>query len=124
VQALVRELGVTARLAREGLAALAGFGLAVETKQGGWLLSRDASRITLGQVRAAARSSLRFPAQDADEVTETIAHALERAESAAEAVLDESLESFLRRFEPSSAEPASRPESVPAGVGQGVHKPA
>jgi membrane protein len=124
VQALVRELGVTARLAREGLAALAAGGLAVETKQGGWLLSRDPSQITLGQVRAAARSSLRFPAQEADEVTETIAHSLERAESAAEAVLDESLESFLGRFEPSAAAPAALPESVPAGVGQGVHKPA
>jgi membrane protein len=124
VQALVRELGVTARLAREGLAALAAGGLAVETKQGGWLLSRDPSRITLGQVRAAARASLRFPAQEADQVTQTIAHSLERAESAAEAVLDESLESFLGRFEPPAAAPASLPESVPAGVGQGVHKPA
>jgi len=124
VQALVRELGVTARLAREGLAALAAGGLAVETKQGGWLLSRDPSQITLGQVRAAARSSLRFPAQEADEVTETIAHSLERAESAAEGVLDESLESFLGQFEPPAAAPAALPESVPAGVGQGVHKPA
>jgi membrane protein len=120
VQALVRELGVTARLAREGLAALAAGGLAVEARQGGWLLSRDASRITLGQVRAAARSSLRFPAQEADEVTQVIAHSLERAENAAEAVLDESLESFLGRLEPPAAEPAS----VPAGVGQGVRKPA
>src|SRR5258705_266531 len=31
----------------------------------------------LGRIRAAARSSLRFPAQEADEVTETIAHSLE-----------------------------------------------
>ena len=124
VQALVRELGVTARLVREGLAALAAGSLAVETKQGGWLLSRDASRITLGQVRAAARSSLRFPGQEADEVTQIIAHSLQRAELAAEAALDESLESLLRRFEPSVAAPASQPETLPAGVGQGVHKPA
>jgi len=43
---------------------------------------------------------LRFPAQEADEVTQVIAHSLERAENAAEAVLDESLESFLGRLEP------------------------
>src|SRR5205085_11786735 len=61
LQALVRELGATARLVREGLAALAGAGLAAETKQGGWLLARDPERITLAQIRGAARASLGFP---------------------------------------------------------------
>jgi membrane protein len=125
IQALVRELGVTARLLREGLSTLTAAGLAVEAKQGGWLLSRDASRITLGQVRAAARASLRFPAQEADPVTEVILRSFQRAESAAEAALDETLESFLRRFEVAPvAQALSEPERRPVGVGQGVHKPA
>ena len=121
-QALVRELGATGRLVREGLAALAAAGVAVEARQGGWLLSRDPGRITLAQIRTAARSSLGFPAQEADEVTDAITRSFQKAESAAEAALDESLESFLRRFEAPQA--ASAPEPRPVGVGQSVHKPA
>src|SRR2546425_2454965 len=59
VQAVVRELGVTGRLAREGLAALASAGLAVEARQSGWLLSRETSRITPAQGRGAAPAT--FP---------------------------------------------------------------
>jgi membrane protein len=124
VQALVRELGVTSRLVREGFTALAAAGLAVEAKQGGWLLSREPARITLAQVRAAARASLRFPAQQGDEVTEVIVRSFARAENAADAVLDESLEAFLRRFEAAPVAETSSPESRPVGVGQSVHKPA
>jgi membrane protein len=121
-RALVREMGVTARLVREGLGALGAAGLAVEAKQGGWLLSREPARITLAQVRAAARSSLPFPAQERDTVTEAVVDALGRAEGAAEAALDESLESFVRRFEASPLAEAGEPRTL--GVGQSARKPA
>ena len=123
-QALVRELGVTRRLVREGLSALARAGLAVEAKQGGWLLSRDPSRITLAEIRAAARLSLPFPAQESDEVAKAIQASFGRAEGAAQAALGETLESFLRRFEaaPVTASPAPEPRTL--GVGRSAHKPA
>ena len=122
LKALVRELEVTSRLVREGLATLAAAGLVVEAKQGGWLLSREPSRITLAQIRAAARASLPFPALEPDDVTEAIRRALDRADAAAQSALDESLEAFLRRFE--AAPVISAPEARPLGVGQGVQKPA
>ena len=124
MQALVRELEATGRLVREGLAELAGAGLVVETRQGSWLLSRDPARITLAQVRAAARSTVRFPAQEVDHISEAIVLELQRAENAAEAALDESLEAFLRRFEAPAAQVSSAPETRTASVGEGVHKPA
>ncbi|HYY51685.1 MAG TPA: YihY/virulence factor BrkB family protein [Myxococcales bacterium] len=125
IQALMGELGVTSRLAREGLAALAGAGLAVETKQGGWLLSRDPSRITLAEVRAAGRASLRFPAQlIEDEIGAAIENSLTRADGAAAAALGESLESLLRRFEAAPVQGVTTPEPLPLGVGQSARKPA
>jgi len=125
VQALVRELGASSRLVREGLVALADAGLAVEAKQGGWLLSRDPSRITLAEVRAAGRASLRFPAQGVeDEVGLAIQRSLTRADGAAAAALGESLESLLRLFEAAPVEGVSTPEPRPLGVGQSARKPA
>jgi membrane protein len=125
LQALTRELEVGSRLVREGLWALAAAGLAVEARQGGWLLSREPARITLAQVRAAARASLRFPAQQADDVTEAIRRSLDQAETAAQAALDESLEDFLRRCDRAPVgQAATTPDPLPLGVGQGVHKPA
>src|SRR2546428_5041574 len=97
VQAVVRELGVTGRLAREGLAALASAGLAVEARQGGWLLSREPSRITLAEVRVAARATLPFPAQQPDDITAAVQSCLVRAEGAPPAALAGSLCSFPRR---------------------------
>jgi DNA-binding IscR family transcriptional regulator len=115
---------VTRRLVREGLSALASAGLAVEAKQGGWLLSRDPSRITLAEIRSAARQSLPFPAQESDEVAKAIQASFGRAEGAAEAALGETLESFLRRFEaaPVSATPTPEPRSI--GVSRSAQKPA
>ena len=125
VQAVVRELGVTGRLAREGLAALAKAGLAVEAKHGGWLLSREPSRITLAEVRAAARATLRFPAQQADDITAAVQSCLARADGMAQAALGESLESFLRRFQALPVESATpAPDPRPLGVGQSARKPA
>jgi len=125
VQAVVRELGVTGRLAREGLAALASAGLAVEARQGGWLLSREPSRITLAEVRVAARATLPFPAQQPDDITAAVQSCLVRAEGAAQAALAESLESFLRRFEAVPVESAGpAPDPRPLGVGQSARKPA
>jgi len=122
-KALASELCVMARLVREGLAALARAGLAVETKQGGWLLSRDPARITLAQVRSAARISLGFPAQERDQITDAVVESFALAEGAAEAALGESLESFLRRFQAASPV-ASASEARPLGVGQSARKPA
>ncbi len=123
VRTLVRELGTLARLVREALSALGSAGLIVEAKRGGWLLAREPSRITLAEIRAAARASVPFPAQEADPVTEAVIHTYARAEVAAEATLDESLETFLRRVgEPAVAVAAAG--SLPPGVGQSVRKPA
>lgn len=121
---LARVLDASPRMVREGLQALAAAGLAIEAKTGGWIPGRDPSRITLAQVRAAARATLRYPRQEADHVSEAIARAFAAAEGAAEAALGESLESFLRRVEGTVA-PVQQPTPEPAlGVGQGVHKPA
>ena len=122
VQALARELGATGRLVREGLAALGAAGLAADTKQGGWLLARDASRITLAQIRSAARASLGFPAQEADPVTDAVMKSFALAEGAAAAALDESLETFLGRVQAAAGEASER--ALPAGVGETAHKPA
>jgi len=122
VQALVRELATTGRLVREGLAALAAAGLVAETKQGGWLLARDAARITLAQIRGAARISLGFPAQQPDAVTEAVLQSFSKAEEAAEGALGESLETFLSRVQPAPAQ-GEEGAFVP-GVGGTAHKPA
>ena len=118
VRALVNEMGATRRMVREGLQALAVAGLAVEAKEGGWLPGRAAARITLAQVRAAARSSLRYPALEPDRIAEAITRAFAHAEGAAESSLGESLDSFLRRLEDG---PAPKPLLE---VGQGGRQPA
>jgi membrane protein len=107
IRRLASELSATKRMVREGLRALADAGLAAEAKQGGWLPARDPARIRLAEVRAAARSSLRFPAQQADPLTEAVAHAYEQAESAAGSALGETLDSFMHRLD--LAQPASAP---------------
>ena len=99
VPALVRELAASKRMVREGLGALATAGLAVEARQGGWVPARDAARITLAEVRAAARTTLRYPSQEPDQVGEALAKAFAVAEGAAEGALAESLGSFLARVE-------------------------
>jgi membrane protein len=118
VRALVNELGATRRMVREGLQSLAATGLAVEAKEGGWLPGRDAARVTLAQVRAAARSSLRYPSLQPDRIAEAVTRAFGHAEGAAEAELGESLDSFLRRLEDG---PAPKPL---VEVGQGGRQPA
>lgn len=124
---LARDLEATPRMVREGLSSLAQAGLSVQARSGGFLPSRDPSRITLAQVRAAARASLRYPGQVADATTEEISRALAQAEGAAAATLGESLESFLRRTEPAVAVAAATPEPQAAraiDVRQGAQKPA
>jgi membrane protein len=128
LRALMDELGATARMVREGLGALAKAGLAVEAKQGGWLLAREPSRITLAQVRGAARATLPYPAQEADQVSLAIARAYAQAEGAAEATLTESVEALLRRTDSIPVAPVQQltpePEARPLGVGQSAQKPA
>ncbi len=123
VPKLARELDASVRMVREGLASLAAAGLAIEAKSGGFVPGRDPARITLAQIRAAARSSVRFPAQQADRASEIVARAFAQAEGVAESALSETLESLLRRLQPvQQATPEA--DARPIGVGQGAHKPA
>jgi membrane protein len=123
MRTLADVLEASMRMVREGLEALAGLGLAVEARQGGWIPGRDPARITLAQVRAAARSTLRYPAQDADPLAQAILHTFAQAEGAAESALSESLDSFLKRVEPVAVVQPVTPEPL-LGVGQSAHKPA
>ncbi len=130
VRALSGELDASTRMVREALAALSSAGLAVEGKQGGWVPARDAARITLAQVRSAARSTLRYPAREPDDVSHQLARAFAQAEGAAASCLDETLESFVRRIGALPAEAQAgqqqtpEPAARPIGVGQGAQKPA
>ncbi|HKB76670.1 MAG TPA: hypothetical protein VKC58_08775, partial [Myxococcales bacterium] len=54
-------------------------------------------RITMAEVRAAARSSLGFPRHEADEMGRAITQAWARAEGAAAQALEESVADFLAR---------------------------
>jgi membrane protein len=115
---IARELEIDRRLAVETLRALsAGGRIAVETKDHGWLLGRDPSRITLAELRRAARSTLRFAKVDADPIALELTLAWEAADSAAAAQLGETVESFLRRVDPTSAAPASAASPAPALLG-------
>jgi membrane protein len=94
---LADEMRMPKRLIRESLRALEQSGLAVEARRGGWLPARDPSRITMAEVRAAARSSLGFPRHEADETGQAITQAWARAEGAAAQALEESVAAFLAR---------------------------
>jgi len=98
VAALADDMRMPKRLVRESLRVLDQSGLAVETRRGGWLPARDPARISMAEVRAAARSSLGFPKHEPDEVAQAITHAWARAEGAAAQVLEESLTDFLSRL--------------------------
>jgi membrane protein len=97
VAALADEVRMPKRLIRESLRALEQPGLVVEARRGGWLPARDPSRITMAEVRAAARSSLGFPRHEPDEAGEAITQMWARAEGAAARVMEESLADFLAR---------------------------
>jgi len=94
---LADEMRMPKRLIRESLRALEQSGVAVEARRGGWLPARDPSRITMAEVRAAARSSLGFPRHEADETGQAITQAWARAEGAAAQALEESVAAFLAR---------------------------
>jgi membrane protein len=102
---------------------------AVEAKQGGFP-ARDPARITLAQVRSAARSTLRYPAREPDDVSHQLAQAFAQAEVAAASRLDETLESFVRRLEALPAETGTAQQPTPASaarpidVVQSAQKPA
>jgi DNA-binding IscR family transcriptional regulator len=98
VAVLADEMRMPKRLVRESLRALEQSGLAVEARRGGWLPSRDPARISMAEVRAAARSSLGFPKHEPDEAAQAITQAWARAEGAAAQVLEESLGDFLSRL--------------------------
>lgn len=119
-RALADELSATPRMVREGLAALSSLGLASRTRKGGWLPSRDPSRVTLAEMRLAGRASLPYPPRDSDAIGIALARAFAEAEGAAQSALAETLESFLRR----TAQPIEERVSEPLQVVQGVEKPA
>ena len=70
--------------------------------------------------------TLRYPAQDADPISQAVVATFAQAEGAADATLGESLESFVRRLDGKQAvqQKTPEPEPRPIGVGQGAHKPA
>ena len=124
---LMLELDASRRMVLEGLRALAAAGLAVEAKHGGWIPGRDPARIALAEVRAAARMTLRYPAQDVDAVSEAIARAFAQAEGAASSALGESLDAFMLRIEAAAQpvqQPIPEPAARPIGVGRSAQKPA
>ena len=98
VAALGDEVRMPKRLVRESLRALEQSGLAVEARQGGWLPARDPTRITMAEVRAAARTSLAFPRHEPDEAGEAIVQIWARAEGAAARVMEETLADFIARL--------------------------
>jgi membrane protein len=114
VAALADEMRMPKRLVRESLRALEQSGLAVEARRGGWLPARDPSRITLAEVRAAARSSLGFPRHEADETGQAITQAWARAEGAAAQALEESVADFLARVRQPTGLPVYAPTPEPA----------
>jgi membrane protein len=117
---IAEDLGATPRMVREGLRALGALGLAAQTRKGGWLPSRDPSRITLAEMRLAGRASLPYPPRDADFIGQELARVFAQAEGAAESALTETLDSFLRRVSPKARDSLA----APLEVVQGVEKPA
>ena len=95
---LAGELEIEKRQVTEALRALrAGGSIAVETSTGRWLPGRALAQITLGQLRAAARETLRFPRVAVDPLAKELVTAWVRADAAAEAALEETVEAFLAR---------------------------
>src|SRR3954468_15274090 len=111
--AIARSLEVPRRLVLEALRALEASNLCVEAKKGGWVPSREPSRVPLAELRAAGRRSLGFPAQDPDETGEALSRAFAAAEQAAEGALGESVDSLLARVAP----------GAPLGVVEQKHTP-
>jgi membrane protein len=125
VGSVADELRTHKRLIRESLRALERSGLAVEARRGGWLPSRDPSRITMAEVRAAARSSLGFPGHEPDDVGAAITQAWARAEGAAAQSLEGSLADFLARLPvaPGLRVYQPTPEPMRAGAPPATLKP-
>jgi membrane protein len=94
---LALELSATSRMVREALRALVDASLVVEAKRGGFLPERGLDQINLAQVRAAARSSVRYPQRDDDPVTRELRALWAHAEGAAGGALSETLAAFLAR---------------------------
>jgi membrane protein len=105
---LAAELLAPMRMVREALAALRDAGLVVESRDRRFLPGRDLAQITIAQVRAAARKSVRFPQRDDDEVDRALVGLWDRADGAAEGALTETLGSFLARASPEAAEVEGR----------------
>jgi membrane protein len=114
VARLAREVEAPRRLVREALRALEQGGLCVEARQGGFVLARDATGITLADLRAAGRKSVPFPRQEPDAAGEALVRAFAQADGVAQGALSETLDEFLQRFPRVSAlRLQSPPEAQP-----------
>ena len=118
---IAQELELEPRLVTEALRALkAGGSIAVLTTNGRWLPGRALGKITLGQLRAAARATLPFPKVEADPLVQELVAAWVRADAAAEAALGETVEAFLARVVPApgaAPSPGHAPERAPGALG-------
>lgn len=118
---LGRALEVRPSLLRECLAGLQAAGaLAVEAKEGGWLPGRDLSQITLADLRAAARATLKYPQIEGDPMAARLVAAWREADGAAGAVLQESVASLLARAAADEEEDPARPPAPPSGAPRSV----
>jgi membrane protein len=95
---LARDLESPRRLARDALRALEQAGLCIEARRGGFVLARDAGRITLADLRSAGRKSLAFPRQEPDAAGEALVRAFAQAEGVVQGALGETVEQFLQRL--------------------------
>ena len=112
VRMLGQELEAPNRLVREALRALASHNLAVETRQGRYLPSRDPSQMTLAEARQAARATLKHPVHHLDPVGVALADSWDRAEEKAAAELTETVAQLLARTDPSTPEAIERSPSA------------
>jgi membrane protein len=117
---IARELEVERRVVLEALRALAVARIAASTKDGCWLPARPLSRITLAELRAAARSTLLAPKVEADPIGRELVRLWEEADLAAAGRLGETVESFLARTAapaPAVSAPAPAARPLPASAG-------
>lgn len=110
------ELEVDQRLVVEALRALASAGIVAATQAKRWLPARPLGKISLAELRKAARSSLQVPRIEADPISRALVVAWEQADAAASARLGETVEEFLARMDPKPARVAvDSPEPAAAG---------
>jgi membrane protein len=115
---IASELEVDRPLVNEALKALSSAKIAAATKNGRWLPARPLGRISLAELRAAARSTLQVPRVEADPIARELVSLWEHADSAAAAQLGETVEEFLERVTP-KVPPVTVDSPVPQPLSSG-----